>query len=40
MDKVEVIKELLDIYTAVDPNKEWDVYYALRLKLIELIKEL
>jgi len=40
MDKVEVIKKLLHIYTAVDPSKEWDVYYNLRLKLIELIKEL
>ena len=40
MDKVKTIKELLDVYTAVDPSKEWDVYYHLRLKLIELIKEL
>jgi hypothetical protein len=40
MDKVKTIKELLDMYTALDPVKDWDVYYALRLKLVKLVEEL
>ena len=37
MNKLE---RLLTLYAQIDPKKDWDIYYALRLKIIETIKEL
>jgi len=40
MDKIKELESLIDLYLQIDSLKEWDIYYALRTKIIQRIKEL